>query len=237
MKEFDYVTHKNGDRVRIEWYWDDVEDQESEEYPIQKGWIRGYAEDGSVWTSWIQFADHEDWWEHLDEEDFEMLEPPGSVKELTIVDYWKRDHPDYWLISGLRPNMKKRIKDVSRKINPKQYFNEKLGRVGIDIENGSWNKKRNSTWEDPYKLMVKNTYKIPLDIVEDNLNEYTEFIRVKENGEWIIRATEYGLVRWLMGLSDYGFFINDRNSLKGYVGKWILPGSRDALPLVDTKVK
>ena len=231
MEEFDYVTHKNGDRVRLEWYWDDVEDQERHDDHILHGWIRGYAEDGSVWTSWIQFEENADWWEHLDEDDYEMIESPGSVKELTIVDNWKRDHPDHWTEDGIKPLMKKRFGDLTRKISPKQYFNEKLGRVGVDIENGSWTKKRNSTWADPRKLMVKELHRVPLDKVDDNLDEYTEFIRVRENGVTIIRVTDYGLVKWLLGLSVYAYNRKNykKDSLKGYVEKWLLPSFPDAL--------
>ena len=79
--------------------------------------------------------------------------------------------------------------------------------------------------------MVKELHRVPLDKVDDNLDEYTEFIRVRENGVTIIRVTDYGLVKWLLGLSVYAYNRKNykKDSLKGYVEKWLLPSFPDAL--------
>jgi len=191
-RHFDLVQTSDKEPIRIEWFPEEIDDTEQSEHhwSMIEGWMPGVAEDGSEWRMWVQFSKEDsDSWEPLDEP--ELYEPAGTRKTITRLDY-KNFYLDHWGEDG-----RKKIKSTYIDVPIKRYFHEHLGEAPNINPNNYKESLSRYVENDPARLLVYRMRWVPEELIGSKSNPESEFIRVQEDGETRVRATQKGLKKHL----------------------------------------
>lgn len=191
-RHFDLIDNANKEPIRIEWFPEDIDDTEQSEHhwSMIEGSMPGIAEDGSEWRMEVTFfRENQDSWESLDEP--ELYEPAGTHKTIKRLDY-KNYYLDHWGEDG-----RKKIKSTYIDVPIKRYFHEHLGEAP-NINPKNYKESLSHYIEnDPARLLVYYMRWVPEELIGSKSNPESEFIKVQEDGETRVRATQKGLKKHL----------------------------------------
>lgn len=206
---FDLVEQNGKKPVRIEWFPEDIEDAEPSEHhwSMMEGWMPGIAEDGSEWRMDVTFArEDQDSWDQLDEP--ELYKPAGTHKTMKTLDY-ENFYLDHWGEDG-----RKKTRPNYIDVPIKRHFHEHLGEApNINPKNYKESLSR-YVENDPARLLVYRMRRVPEELIGRQGDPESEFIKVQEDGETRVRATQKGLKKHL-----FLIFLRQATHKIGYLEK------------------